>query len=97
MIAFNKIHIRYLTGPLDYVVPTNPAIGFIKVVIPAGATTTSFDINIIDDKRLEGLESPEIIGISIYELSVPYGFILGPVSSANISIIDDDGKYNYLC
>ena len=94
MITMNKINTSYLIGPLDYVVPRDPEVGYIKVIIPAGATTVSFDVNILDDRRVE---DDEIIGVTIYDLSLPYGFVLGRFSSANITITDNDGKLHSLC
>ena len=77
----------YLTGGQDYQIPNNQ---YIKVKFPAGETRASFDINIIND---DFLEEPETFRITIFELSVPYGITLGSITSAIVTILDDDSKF----
>ena len=48
-------------------------------------------MNIIDDNQMEDNEA---FRIAIFELSVPYGIILGSPTSAEFTILDDDSKFN---
>ena len=64
-----------------------------KVIFPSGKTRASFDVNIINDERVEHNETFRII---IDSPSLPYGVNFGShsVSSAVALILDDDSKYN---
>ena len=81
--------IYIVTGGEDYDIPQNQ---YIKVRFPAGETTVSFDVDIIDDYEIEGRE---IFHVTIFDLSVPNGINLGFIRTAEIVIIDDDSKCNY--
>ena len=78
--------ILHFTDGEDYEAPPNQ---YIKVKFPAGKTRVSFDIIINDDKEMEGSET---FRITIFDLSVPYGITLGPITSATVTIVDDDSK-----
>lgn len=69
------------TEGLDYSVT-----GSGLVVIPAGQTTASVEIHLVDDQVLEG---PESILLTIYQTSHP-DIEIGDFGSVNISIIDND-------
>ena len=55
-------------------------------------TTASFDIPITDDNAVEGDED---IKVEIIASSLPNGVNVGD-GQATITIIDDDGKMNFL-
>ena len=55
-------------------------------------TTASFDIPITDDNAVEGDEN---IKVEIIASSLPNGVNVGD-GQATITIIDDDGKMNFL-
>ena len=63
---------------------------YIKVRFSAGETRVSFDVNIIDDDLMENSET---FRITIYDLSVPYGITLGSITSAEVTIVDNDSKF----
>ena len=62
---------------------------YIQVLFPGGRTAAHFDVHIIDDIILERIET---FRISIDPLSLPHGVVLGAVSSATVTILDDDCK-----
>ena len=59
------------------------------VIFPAGQTTATFSVNMIND---EIFEDSETFRIMILEVSLPYGVVLGRKRSAVVTILDDDGK-----
>ena len=63
----------------------------IEVLFHAGLDYSLFDIHISDDAVLENNET---FNISINPLSLPYGVILGNITSAEVIIMDDDSKYS---
>ena len=81
------IYTLYFAGGEDYEISHHRFI-FVKFV--AGQTIASINVNIIDDKYIE---ESETFRVSIYELSVPYGVILGFDTSTVVTIRDNDSKY----
>jgi len=76
----------YLTGEgVDY----NFTQMMYNVTFPAGVTCASFDIPINDDMISEDYET---FDITIMELSLPYGVILGGTDKATVTIVDNDSK-----
>ena len=67
-----------------------------QVLFPGGTTTAKFDVTVIDDKSIITVENPERLKISIDPLSLPYGVVLGDITSAELYILDNDGK-QYMC
>ena len=65
----------------------------IQVLVPGGKTCASFDVNIVDDVIVE---SKETFNVSIDPLSLPYGIVLGNITTAEVVILDDDGKFRLL-
>lgn len=61
-----------------------------NITFPAGMTSISFDVSIIDDNILEGNEN---FTLSIDLSSLPYGFIITNSTQATITIVDNDCKY----
>jgi len=57
------------------------------VGIPAGVSTQSFTINIIDN---DVVECDEVFSVTIESVST-CGVTTGDVISSNVTIIDDDG------
>ena len=70
---------------MDY----NASASVFKVKIYAGSTSSSFDINITDDITYEDNET---FSIAIKLLPSCLSLSLG-ISSATVTIIDDDGMY----
>ena len=62
---------------------------YVQVLFPGGLTTAKFDVHLVHDVILEHNET---FRISIDPLSLPHGVILGTVSSATVTILDDDSK-----
>ena len=54
-----------------------------------GATTAKFNVCLIDDMIVE---STERFRVYIDPLSLPYGVVLGDITSAYVSIVDNDGE-----
>ena len=69
----------------------------IQVLFPGGTTTAKFDVHMIDDLNIITVENTERFRVSIDPLSLPYGVVLGPVPSAEVNIVDIDGKQYNLC
>ena len=67
-----------------------------QVLFPGGTTTTKFDVTMIDDLNIITVEHTERLRISIDPLSLPYGVVLGDITSAELNILDNDGK-QYMC
>ena len=63
-----------------------------QVLIPGGETSAMFDVRIIGDVMLE---SSEKLRVSIDPLSLPFGVVLGNTPTAEVVIMDDDGKCKY--
>ena len=61
-----------------------------NVTFPAGQTTATFDVPIIDDNILEG---NEIFILTIDETSLPISVTRGSPGQATVTIVDDDGKH----
>ena len=59
------------------------------VTFPAGQTTATFDVPIIDDSILEGSED---FILTIDETSLPDGVTRGNPGEATVTIVDDDRK-----
>ena len=55
--------------------------------IPAGKSSTSFSIEIFDDRHLE---NDEMFELSIS--SLPGGILFGSISNVTVVIVDNDGK-----
>ena len=72
------------TGGDDY------NVGPYSVIIPAGETSGSFEISIIDDQMLENNES---FDLNIDINTLPDDVTLGSPDSATMIIINDDSKY----
>ena len=62
---------------------------YVQVLFPGGLTTAKFDVHLVHDVTLEYNET---FHISIDPLSLPHGVILGAVSNATVTILDDDSK-----
>ena len=60
-----------------------------RVLFPGGITTTALTVNMVNDVALEGDEK---FRVSIDPLSLPFGVTLGNHTSAEVVILDDDGK-----
>ena len=87
---YNYIHPwLYLTGGVDYQFPRG---GFTQVIVSGGADRVSFNITINDDNILERTEN---FRLSIVDVSLPCGVIVGSRQSAEVVIFDDDRKYIY--
>ena len=93
MTAFFNFYISYLTDNIDYKY-TSQKRGQITVIIPAGHTTRSFDLTIIDDMIIE--EDIESFQLSIVEVSLPHNVSVGNYPDAIVNIIDNDRKCYYL-
>ena len=63
--------------------------GQYNITIPAGQTTFSFDVSIIDDDVLEGNEEFDLI---ILAESLPNNITLGDHNRSTVTIMDDDSK-----
>ena len=61
----------------------------VQVLFPGGITRVSFDVRTVDTVMLE--DSEKFI-VSIDPLSLPYGVILGDNPTAEVVIMDNDGK-----
>jgi len=59
------------------------------VTIPAGNTNATLSIAITDDSINEGNED---FTVAIVASSLPDDCTIGPVGSATVQIVDDDGK-----
>ena len=68
----------------------------IRVLFPGGTTAAKFDVHIIDDKSIITVENTEKLRVSIDPLSLPYGVVIGANPSAEVNILDMDGKH-YTC
>ena len=82
MLCHNKFY--YHIGGVDYG-PRGPY----NVTIPAGRTTVSFDVLILDDNVLE--ENEEFI-LTILAESLPNDIRLGNPNKSTVTIVDDDSK-----
>ena len=60
-----------------------------NITIPAGQTTFSFNVSIIDDDVLEGNEDFNLI---ILAESLPNNITLGDHNRSTVTIVDDDSK-----
>ena len=65
-----------------------------QVLFPSGTTTAKFDVHMIDE--IITVEITENFRVSIDPLSLPYGVVLGEFRSAEVNIMDNDGK-QYMC
>ena len=68
----------------------------IRVLFPGGTTTAKFDVHMIDEMNLITVENTEKLRVSIDPLSLPYGVVIGANPSAEVNILDIDGKH-YMC
>ena len=68
----------------------------IRVLFPSGTTAAKFDILMIDETNIITVENTERFRVSIDPLSLPYGVVLGANLSAEVNILDIDGKH-YMC
>ena len=73
----------HFTGDVDY------DSGLYTVTFPAGVTSVSFNVPIIDD---EELEKREMFRIIIVRLSLPKGIRCGITCKSRVIIINDDCK-----
>lgn len=80
----------YCAGLIDYGFKPST---YLPVIFPAGVTSVSFDIPIIDDRVLENRET---FNISIYPISLPYGVILISPEKAVVTIVDNDSKFTII-
>ena len=87
---YNYIHPwLYLTGGVDYQFPRG---SYTQVIVSGGADRVPFNITIYDDNILERTENFQL---SIVDVFLPYGVIVGNRQSAEVVIFDDDRKYIY--
>ena len=89
MTEFFKFDIS-LTDTVDYQYTPRRS-GQITVIIPAGRTSVSFDVTILDDIIIE--EDIESFQLSIVDVSLPHDVSVGSIQNATVNIIDDDCKY----
>ena len=75
-----------LTEIEDFEVDISP----IRVLFPGGTTRAAFDVRMVDNVRLE---NSEIFEVSIDPLSLPYGVVLGHISSSEVVVLDNDSKF----
>ena len=61
----------------------------IQTLFPGGKTSATFDVKIKPDERLESNES---FNVSIHPLSLPHCVVLGDITTAEVIILDNDGK-----
>ena len=86
MLAFDNVNIiiigsDYMNGPYT-------------ITLSAGSTTASFNVSIIDDSVLESEE--EHFTLTINSSSLLSGVTAGTSNSSRITIMDDEGKQNYI-
>ena len=62
---------------------------YIQVLFPGGLTEATFSIGAVHDVLIERNET---FRISIDPLSLPHGVVLGAISNAIVTIVDNDGK-----
>ena len=62
---------------------------YIQVLFPGGKIRATFDIRTVHDVLIERNET---FHVSIDALSLPHGVSLDTISSAIVTIVDDDGK-----
>ena len=77
-------HTTFILGGTDY----GPLEQY-NITIPAGQTTSSFNVSIIDDDVLEGNEDFNLI---ILAESLPNNITLGDHNRSTVTIMDDDSK-----
>ena len=63
----------------------------VQVLFPGGLTCVNFDVCMVDNVKLEASEK---FIVSIDPLSVPYGVCLGEYPTAEVVILDNDGKFS---
>ena len=63
----------------------------VQVLFPGGITRTTFDVRMVGN-MVEKLEDSEKFVVSIDPLSLPYGVVLGDNPTAEVIIMDNDGK-----
>ena len=80
----------YLAGGIDY--GDNDTTPY-NVTFPAGTSCSSFDIPILDD---DTSEDDEIFRVTIMDMSLPFGTILGDDITADVVIEDDDSELTCL-
>ena len=61
----------------------------IQVLFPGGLTTAKFDVRMVDNMIIENTERFKVY---IDPLSLPYGVVTVEPTSADVNIVDDDGK-----
>ena len=61
--------------------------------IPRGQTSVSVNVRIIDDNKVEGNETFNLV---IYSSSLPYYITAGSIDSTTVTIVDDESKYTYI-
>ena len=85
----NSVHpcLYCLIGSTDYQFPQD---GYMQVIVSGGADKVPFDITVKDDNILERAENFQL---SIVDVSLPHGVIIGSRQSAEVIIYDDDRKY----
>ena len=82
-----RIYLKILLTEIDdYEVEISP----IRVLFPGGTTRAAFDVRMVDNVRLENSETFEV---SIDPLSLPYGVVLGRITSSEVVILDNDSKF----
>ena len=65
-------------------------LGYVTVKFAAGQTRAPVDIKIIDDRIYENSESFQL---TIAEVSLPDGFIIGANGNSIVDIMDNEGNY----
>ena len=76
------MHSLFCLGGVDYIYPNSRTI-----VVPAEATSVSFNITVIDDHVLEGNESFHLY----FSSSLPDIVVEGIISQVQVIIFNDDG------
>ena len=88
-MSIYRFNVGYLIED-DFVHPKD---GYVQVVFPAGEDTGTFHLKINSDMILELNEK---FKVTIVDVSLPYGFILGDNKTIDVTILDSNRKYNYV-
>ena len=84
-------------SPPTYIAPSDYAAGPYSVTFPAGSTTATVTIPIVEDNVYEGMVGPEefTATISTANTGVP-GISAGDDDTATVSIVDKEGELQYI-
>ena len=85
--SYTYFNATYLTGGEDY--DTGPST-HMKIIFPAGTPFVEFHVAVIDDNIFEQTETFQV---TILPVSLPYGVILGNITTTMVDIVDEESKY----